>query len=117
MRVRITETLSIDLQAESWCCERCGTSLGTAHDTYKKGCLIHERDFHEIYQPIITGETYSFSPDKDWCTLLEFYCPSCATMIETEYVPPGHPLTHDIELDLEALKRKVKSLPPMGQEV
>ena len=27
-------------------------------------------------------------------------------MIETEYLPPGHPITHDIELDIDALKRK-----------
>jgi hypothetical protein len=27
-------------------------------------------------------------------------------MIETEYLPPGHPLTHDIELDIDALKEK-----------
>ena len=26
-------------------------------------------------------------------------------MIENEFLPPGHPLTHDIELDIEALRR------------
>ena len=25
-------------------------------------------------------------------------------MIETEYLPPGHPPVHDIELDIDALK-------------
>jgi hypothetical protein len=28
------------------------------------------------------------------------------TLIETEYLPPGHPLTRDIELDIDALKEK-----------
>jgi hypothetical protein len=26
-------------------------------------------------------------------------------MIENEYLPPGHPITHDIELDIGALKK------------
>ena len=38
--------------------------------------------------------------------LVEFYCPQCATLVETEYLPPGHPLTWDIQIDLDALKRK-----------
>jgi acetone carboxylase gamma subunit len=106
MKVRITETLEIDLKEETWNCQRCGTSLGSAHDNYKKGCLIHERDMKEIYQPLIEGEAYSFSPNDKWSSLLEIYCPSCGTLIETEYLPPGHPLTHDIQLDLKKLKQK-----------
>jgi hypothetical protein len=27
-------------------------------------------------------------------------------MIENEYLPPGHPVTHDIELDIDALKKR-----------
>jgi hypothetical protein len=27
-------------------------------------------------------------------------------MVENEYLPPGHPLTWDIDLDVEDLKRK-----------
>jgi acetone carboxylase gamma subunit len=27
-------------------------------------------------------------------------------MFEVEYLPPGHPPTHDIELDIDALKAK-----------
>jgi hypothetical protein len=26
--------------------------------------------------------------------------------VEVEYLPPGHPLTHDIDVDVDALKRK-----------
>ncbi len=33
------------------------------------------------------------------------FCPSCAVLIEVEYLPPGHPLTHDIDLDIDALKK------------
>jgi acetophenone carboxylase len=27
-------------------------------------------------------------------------------MLEVEYLPPGHPPTHDIELDIDDLKRR-----------
>lgn len=37
--------------------------------------------------------------------LVEFYCPGCGTLVETEALPPGHPPTHDIELDLDNLRR------------
>jgi acetophenone carboxylase len=28
--------------------------------------------------------------------------------VETEYLPPGHPITHDIEIDLDALKKRIE---------
>ena len=27
-------------------------------------------------------------------------------MLDNEYLPPGHPITHEIELDIAALKQK-----------
>jgi len=103
-RVRITEYLDIDLETERWCCNRCGYELADARKNYKEGCLIAERDLNDVHPAVIEGETYSFKPDPDYCTLIEFYCPSCGTMLENEYLPPGHPITHEIELDLDALK-------------
>ena len=105
MRRQITEYLDIDLEGERWLCHQCGWDLGSARENYKKGCLIADRDPTEIHEPIVEGE-YNFAPDPLWCRVVEFYCPSCATLVETEYLPPGHPLTHDIELDVDALKRK-----------
>jgi acetone carboxylase gamma subunit len=37
---------------------------------------------------------------------VEFYCPGCGTMVENELLPPGYPPTHDIELDIDALKAR-----------
>jgi len=102
---QITEYLDIDLERETWCCHRCGQELISARENYKKGCLVYERDPREIHRPIVSGP-YSFAPDPEWCRILEFYCPNCGTMLEVEYLPPGHPITHDIELDLEKLKEK-----------
>ncbi len=105
MRRRITEYLDIDLNQEMWICRTCDHKLTSARDNYKKGCLVHDRDPREIYQPHIEGQ-YTFSPDPEWTRLLEFYCPGCGTLVETELLPPGHPITHDIELDIDALKQK-----------
>ena len=106
MKVRITEYLEIDLDNEAWCCQRCGHTLISARDSYKKGCLVAERPLEEVHPPLVDGQEYSFRPDPDYCRLIEFYCPECSGLIENEYVPPGHPITHDIELDIEALKKR-----------
>jgi len=49
------------------------------------------------------------APNPKWMRILEFYCPSCGTQIETEYLPPGHPITQDIEIDIEALKQRLSN--------
>ena len=106
-RVRITEYLDLDLDREQWMCNRCGRELGSARESYKKGCLLYDRDPREIHQPILTGQ-FNFSPDPLWVRIVEFYCPGCGTQMETEYLPPGHPITHDIELDLDRLKERLR---------
>jgi acetone carboxylase gamma subunit len=105
VRRQITEYLEIDLGSEQWHCVRCDQALGSARRNYKEGCLVWERDPSEVHRPIIEGE-YTFAPDPNWCRILEFICPGCATLIEVEYLPPGHPVTHDIELDIDALKHR-----------
>ena len=91
-RRRITEYLEVDLSTERWSCTRCGGDLGDARDTYKKGCLIADRDPREVHPPIIEGVAYNFAPDPEWCRIVEFYCPGCGP-VETS-TSPGHPLTH-----------------------
>jgi acetone carboxylase gamma subunit len=107
-RIRITEYLDLDLDRELWLCNRCGRPLGSARDNYKKGCLLHDRDPREIHAPLVSG-VYNFSPDPQWVRIVEYCCPGCGTQMETEYLPPGHPLTHDIELDLDRLKERLRS--------
>lgn len=106
MKVRVTEYLNIDLDNEMWCCERCDSELISAYENYKKGCLVSEKPLNEVHPPLTFDRSYSFSPDPNFCRILEFYCPYCGVMIENEYLPPGHPITHDIELDIESIKRR-----------
>ena len=105
-KIRVTEYLGLNLDREEWSCNRCGQVLGSARDNYKKGCLLYDRDPREVHKPILEGK-YTFSPDPDWIRIVEFYCPGCGTQVETEYLPPGHPITWDIEIDIDSLKRKL----------
>ena len=105
-RIRFTEYLDLDIDHEQWHCHDCGHALISARENYKRGCLVAERMPQEIHNPVIDGP-YSFAPDKDWVRIVEFYCPGCARQIETEYLPPGHPITHDIELDVDSLQARL----------
>ncbi len=108
MRVLITEYLRINLDNEMWECRRCENELVSARDNYKRGLLVYDRDPREIHPPLLDTSKYerTYSPDPNWCRILEYYCPHCGTMAEVEYVPPGHPPLHDIELDIDALKKQ-----------
>lgn len=108
MRVPMTEYLVIDLDTECWVCRVCDQDMGSAHGNYKEGTLVYDRDPREIHQPVIDPERYefTFSPDPDFCRILEYYCPGCGTQIEAEYLPPGHPPTVDVLIDVDALRRQ-----------
>ena len=117
MKVLITETLRIDLGTEQWECRRCGHEHGSARDNYKRGLLVHDRDPREVHKPLLDTQLYerTYSPDPTWYRILEYYCPDCGTMVEAEYLPPGHPPLHDIELDIDALKEQWKGRPEMHE--
>lgn len=105
-KIRITEYLDINLENETWCCNRCGWELIGARENYKKGCLVSERGPDEIYEPLLDNGTSVTTPDPSICRIIEFYCPGCMIMVENEYLPPGHPITYDIELDVDSLKER-----------
>jgi acetone carboxylase gamma subunit len=107
-KVRITEYLDLDIDEGKWYCSTCGRALIDALENYKKGCLVYGRDPREIHDPVFEGE-YNFAPDPNWVRILEFYCPGCGTQVETEYLPLGHPITHDIDIDVFGLKARIDS--------
>ncbi|TJY63273.1 acetone carboxylase subunit gamma [Sinimarinibacterium sp. CAU 1509] len=111
MKVLITENLRIDLEKELWECRHCDAALVSARDNYKRGLLVYDRDPREIHKPLLDPSKYklTYSPDPQWCRILEYYCPQCGSMIETEYLPPGHPPVRDIDLDIDALKAQWRS--------
>ena len=123
MRVLITEYLRINLDTEKWECRVCSHEIRSARENYKFGLLVYDRDPREIHKPLLDPTKYerTFSPNPEWCRILEYYCPSCGTLVEAEYLPPGHPPLHDIDLDIDALKeqwrdREEVSTAPIGNE-
>lgn len=112
MKFTVTEYLVINLDTEQWECRSCGSSLTGISRNYKFGTLVYNRDPREIHRPRLDVERYSYNyaPDPEWCRILEYYCPSCGTMIETEYTVPGHPPIMDIEFDVEALRARAREL-------
>lgn len=117
MKTNMTEYLAIDLEKEVWCCRKCNHEIAPARGNYKEGLLVYNRDPREIHKPIINPDLYefTFAPDPSWCQILEYYCPSCATQIEVEYLPPGHPPLFDMEIDIDALKERY--LERKGQKI
>jgi acetone carboxylase gamma subunit len=107
-KVRITEYLDVDLDEEKWYCSTCNKPLIDAEENYKRGCLVYAKDPREVHNAVLEGE-FTFAPDPDWVRIIEFYCPSCGVQIETEYLPLGHPITHDIAIDLVSLRNRIAS--------
>lgn len=105
-RLHVAEYVDADLDTERWTCHECSHDFGPVREDYKRGLLIGERDPSEIHPPVIDGE-YTFAPNGAWIRILEFYCPGCGRQVETEYLPPGHPLTRDTDLDIDALKARL----------
>ena len=108
MAERITEYLTIDLDGERWRCVRCDHDIASARENYKHGCLVAARDPREVHPPVVSAGEYTFAPDPAWCSVVEFYCPGCLVLLEVEYLPPGHPITHDIEIDIDGLRLLVE---------
>jgi acetone carboxylase gamma subunit len=113
----MTEYLEIDLNRELWLCRRCGHEVGPARQPYKEGLLVYARDPAEIHKPILDPSLYefTFAPDGNWIRILEFYCPDCGVMMETEYLPIGHPPLSDMEFDLDALKKQWSGRQPLSE--
>ena len=105
-KIVITEYLDLDVDDNKWFCSSCGRELIDGNENYKRGCLVYGRDPREVHNPVYEAE-YNFSPDPSWVRIIEFYCPGCGVQIETEYLPMGHPITHDIHIDIASLKSKL----------
>lgn len=67
-------------------CGQCGHDFGTYKRNWKESALVYERDPQdgEVYPP-------ANAPTKEWMVAREFYCPGCATLLDTEGVPQGYP--------------------------
>jgi acetone carboxylase, alpha subunit len=80
----------------------CGHDFCPPNRNWKLEALIFVRADAESLGEIFPGLA---APDAEWCELREFYCPSCARQLETEALPPGHPVVHEFLPDIEGFYR------------
>jgi acetone carboxylase, gamma subunit len=76
----------------------CGQEFGDYRQNWKLSALIRVRNTPESLEPIYPGPR---KPDPTWMAIREYICPTCATLLETEAVPPGWPVIFDFLPDLE----------------
>jgi N-methylhydantoinase B len=80
-----------------------GYVFGDYRENWKLGARIRVRrtveDLLEIYPD-------KMHPDPDWNEIREYYDPITFTLLDVESVPPGYPVVHDFEPDLEAFYRE-----------
>jgi hypothetical protein len=74
-------------------CSKCGFVYCEANNNFKLYCLVYEREPSDFWPGRLAY-------DKEWCIFREFYCPSCASQVEVEAVPPGSPILHNYQLKL-----------------
>jgi acetone carboxylase, gamma subunit len=76
----------------------CGHEFCDYRENWKLQAKIFVRDteekMNEIYPKLM-------SPDPEWQVIREYYCPSCATQLEVEAVPPWYPIILDFEPDID----------------
>jgi acetone carboxylase gamma subunit len=78
---------------------RAGHEFCDYRENWKLHALIFERDTDELVEEIYPR---MMGADPKWMTLREYYCPTSLALLEIEAVPPGYPIVHTFQPDLEA---------------
>jgi acetone carboxylase gamma subunit len=78
---------------------RAGHEFCDYRENWKLHALIFERATDELVEEIYPK---MMGADPEWMTLREYYCPTSMTLLEIEAVPPGYPIVHTFQPDLEA---------------
>lgn len=81
----------------------CGHEFGPVERNWKLEAVIYVRDTEEKMQEIYPK---MLAADPEWMELREFFCPSCATLLEVEAVPPGYPIVFDFQPDIDGFYEK-----------
>lgn len=79
-----------------------GFNFGDYRRNWKLKARIYVRDTVEAYREIYPELMHA---DPAWMELREYYDPIDGTLLEIEAVPPGYPIVHSFQPDLEAFYR------------
>jgi acetone carboxylase gamma subunit len=86
----------------------CGYEFGDYRRNWKMSALVFVRDTQELLEEVYPGPT---RPDPKLQELREFICPGCTSLLETEAVAPGYPVTFDFLPDLEGFYTDILGKP------
>ncbi|MAF47623.1 MAG: acetone carboxylase subunit gamma [Rhodospirillales bacterium] len=79
-----------------------GHEFGDYRENWKLKARIYVRDTDEAYREIYPEMMHA---DPEWMELREYYDPIDGTLLEVEAVPPGYPIVHTFQPDLEGFYR------------
>ncbi len=74
-----------------------GADLCRWDENWKMHVPMFVRDSDELYEEVYPKLGH---PDGEWQELREYYCPISGRLLETEAVPPGHPVMHEYLPDI-----------------
>lgn len=80
-----------------------GFEFGDYRKNWKLQAKLFVRKTHQTYQEIYPEMAYG---DPEWMEMREFYDPIDGTLLDVEAVPPGYPILHNFEPDLEGFYRE-----------
>lgn len=79
-----------------------GYEFGDYRQNWKLKARIFVRDSEELYREIYPALMHA---DPQWMEMREYYDPIDGTLLEVEAVPPGYPILHSFQPDLEGFYR------------
>lgn len=80
----------------------CGHEFCDHSQNWKLEACIFVRDSDEALQEFYPPLMHC---DPSWMEMREFTCPGCFSLLEVELAPPGYPILHDYQPDLEVFWR------------
>jgi acetone carboxylase gamma subunit len=80
----------------------CGHDFCRHDRNWKMEAAIFVRDDEETMLEVFPKMA---GGDPEWIEVREFYCPSCALMLEIDCAVPGYPVLHDFLPDVEGFYR------------
>ncbi len=78
-------------------CRECDKELGPAGESYKKFATERRRPLS-----VVGVEYVATARQDDPFELREYYCPSCAVLLDTDVARRSDPMLHDVELRISA---------------
>ncbi len=92
---QIDHHLAID-EAGMIVCRRCGRTLCSARQNFKDGAVVKERPIEDANPLIVDPRIFI----DDEVVFRQYFCPGCATLLETEVILATSPPVWDKQLSI-----------------